>query len=334
MTYKTNLKQTAIGAALCVLVGLFSGTAHGSEIPTDNGIPISAEFPFDKSYIEISGSRLAFVDVGKGPVVVFLHGNPTSSYLWRNIIPYVSKTHRAIAVDLIGMGNSGKPDIGYTFKEHAEYIDRFIQALDLKDITLVVHDWGSAIGMRYARLNPSNVRAMVFMEALIPPALPSENYEIMGEFTGTMFRALRTPGLGEDLVLNYNFFVESVLGRFGSGRSLTDAEMEVYRAPFAARESRIPTLVWPRQVPIGGKPADVAETIRANGKWLYESKLPKLFFHAQPGALIQPPVASYVIANAKNLTSVDLGRGSHFVQESSPHTIGKALATWLESLPR
>ena len=326
------IRRAGSALTLSALIGITSFPVSATEAPSDNGLAISAEFPFQKSFVEVDGSKLAYVDVGDGPVVLFLHGNPTSAYLWRNIIPYVSYTHRTIAVDLVGMGDSDKPDIGYTFSEHAEYIEGFIKALDLKDMILVVHDWGSAIGMRYARRNPDNVRGLAFMEALVPPALPSENYEVMGEFTGTLFRSLRTPGLGEELIFNHNFFVESVLGRFGSGRHLTKREMAAYRAPFTAPESRLPTLVWPRQVPIGGEPAAVAEVVLDNGQWLYETELPKLFFHAQPGALISPAVAKYITANAKNLKAVDLGSGSHFLQESSPHTIGKALSEWIEKL--
>ena len=277
---------------------------------------------------------MAYVDEGEGPVVLFLHGNPTSSYLWRNIIPYVANDHRAIALDLIGMGDSDKPEIGYTFDEHAAYVDGFIEALDLKDITFVIHDWGSAIGMRYARLNEDNVRGVAFMEAIIPPGLPAESYQAMGDFAGTMFKALRTPGLGEELVMRHNFFVESVLATFGSGRRLTQAELEHYRRPFLAPESRLPTLQWPREVPIGGAPANVASMVEANGAWLYKTEMPKLYFHVQPGALLPPPAAAHVIANAKNITAIDLGAGAHFVQESSPHAIGEALSDWLETLPR
>lgn len=329
-TRKTSVfALAAIGLAMSIAT---SSLANDIE-PMENGKRISSEFPFEKKFVTVDGSKIAYVDEGAGPAVLFLHGNPTSSYLWRNIIPYVIDDHRAIAVDLIGMGDSDKPDIGYTFDEHAAYVDGFIEALDLNDITLVIHDWGSALGMQYARLNEDNIRGVAFMEAIIPPGLPAESYEAMGDFTGTMFKALRTPGFGEELVLRHNFFVESVLGVFASGRRLTEAELDHYRRPFQTPESRFPTLQWPREVPIAGEPANVAAMVEANGAWLFETDLPKLFLHAQPGALLPPPAAEFVIANAKNITAVDLGPGSHFVQESSPHAIGEALSSWLSGLP-
>ncbi|MEX0338318.1 MAG: haloalkane dehalogenase [Arenibacterium sp.] len=294
--------------------------------------PPSAEMPFAKAFVDVKGSRIAYVDEGTGPVVLFLHGNPTSSYLWRNIIPYVSDGYRAIAPDLIGMGDSGKPDIGYTFAEHAAYLDAFIAALDLKDITLVVHDWGSILGMRYARLNESNVRALAFMEAGIPPALPAPSFEAMGEASAELFRMLRSPA-GEQAVLQENFFVEEVLGKFGVATPLSQAVLDNYRAPFPTPESRLPTLVWPRQIPIAGEPADVAAVVSDNGAWLYATGLPKLMLHVAPGALMPPPVVAYVKAHASNLEDVFLGEGVYFVQEDHPDAIGRALRDWLDRLP-
>ena len=296
------------------------------------GTEISAAFPFEKSFIEVNGSQMAYVDEGEGPVVLFLHGNPTSSYLWRNIIPYVSDNHRVIAVDLIGMGDSDKPAIDYTFADHATYLDSFIEALELNDITLVVHDWGSVLGMRYARLNEKNVRALAFMEAIVPPALPAPSYEAMGEEVGELFRNLRTPGVGEEMVLENNFFVEVILPQFGVMRSLSDEEMEMYRQPFLTTESRQPTLQWPREIPIEGEPAETSEIVLANGEWLYLTDLPKLYFYAEPGALNPAPVSDYIKTNAKNIETVFVGSGLHFIQEDHPHEIGRALSNWLDSL--
>ena len=291
---------------------------------------ISAAFPFAKQFVEVNGSKMAYVDAGEGPVVLFLHGNPTSSYLWRNIIPYVADNHRAIAVDLIGMGDSDKPDIPYTFADHAAYVDGFIEALDLQDVTLVVHDWGSALGMRYARLNEANVRALAFMEAVIPPAFPAPNYEAMGDQIGELFRNLRTPGVGEEMVLQNNFFVEVVLPQFGVMRSLSDAEMAAYRQPFATPASRRPTLQWPREIPIGGEPRATTDVVLANGQWLYETELPKLYLYAEPGAINPALVTEHVKAHAKNIETVFVGSGLHFIQEDQPHTIGTALSDWLD----
>ena len=292
----------------------------------------SAEMPFEKKKIAVNGSDMAYVDEGTGPVVLFLHGNPTSSYLWRNIIPYVTDTHRAIAVDLIGMGDSDKPDIDYTFADHAAYLDGFIAAMDLKDITLVIHDWGSVLGMRYARLNEDNVKAVAFMEAGIPPALPAPSLEAMGEPSAQLFAMLRSPA-GEEAVLQNNFFVEEVLGKLAVATPLSEEVLENYRAPFPTPESRKPTLVWPRQIPIGGEPADTGEVIVANGEWLYSTDMPKLMLHVAPGALMPPPVVEYVKANASNLEDVFLGPGVHFVQEDHPDAIGSALRSWIDRLP-
>ena len=293
---------------------------------------ISADFPYTKKTIAVLQSEMAFVDEGDGPVVLFLHGNPTSSYLWRNIIPYVSEDYRAIAVDLIGMGDSGKPDIAYTFEEHAAYLDAFIAKLELEDVTLVIHDWGSVLGMRYARMNEDNVRAMAFMEAIVPPAMPAPSYEAMGLEVGELFRNLRTEGVGEDMVLDNNFFVETVLPKFGVMRELTDAEMEAYRAPYSTPDSRRPTLMWPRLIPIGGEPARTTEVVLANGRWLEASTLPKLYFAATPGSLNPQSVVDYFANNLTNIDVIDVGEGLHFIQEDQPHAIGSALSDWLATL--
>ena len=294
------------------------------------GLSISAEFPFQKKRLPVLDSEIAYVDEGSGPVVLFLHGNPTSSYLWRNVIPHVvSAGYRAIAPDLIGMGDSGKPTIGYTFGDHAAYLDAFIESAELTDLTLVVHDWGSALGMRYARLNPDNVRAMAFMEAIIPPGMPAPSYEAMGPELGELFRSLRTEGVGEEMVLVNNFFVEEILPKMGVARALTEKEMEHYRAPYPTPESRLPTLQWPREVPIGGEPKEAHDAVVANGEWLTQSDIPKLFFYATPGALNPPPVVEWAVANVPNLETRFLGLGVHFLQEDHPDQIGTGIADWL-----
>ena len=314
------------------LLGSAAGIALAASVSRALAESPSAEMPFIKKLVGVMGSNMAYVDEGEGPVVLFLHGNPTSSYLWRNIIPYVTDGYRAIAPDLIGMGDSGKPEIGYTFAEHAAYLDGFIEALDLKDITLVVHDWGSILGMRYARLNEANVRALAFMEAGIPPALPAPSLEAMGPQNAQLFGMLRSPR-GDEMVLHHNFFVEEVLGKLGVATPLSEAVMENYRAPFPTPESRLPTLVWPQQVPIAGEPADTAQVVLANGEWLYATDIPKLMLHVAPGALMPPPVVDYVKANASNLEDVYLGEGVHYVQEDHPDAIGTALRAWLERFP-
>lgn len=323
LSRRTILKASAATAGLAIALPAFA-----------KSFTPSADMPYEKKFIEVNGSNMAYVDEGEGPVVLFLHGNPTSSYLWRNIIPFVldGSPYRAIAPDLIGMGDSDKPDIGYTFAEHAAYLDGFIAALDLKDITLVIHDWGSVLGMRYARMNEGNVKAVAFMEAGIPPALPAPSLEAMGEPSSQLFGMLRSPA-GEEAVLQGNFFVEEVLGKMAVATPLSQEVLDNYRAPFPTPESRLPTLVWPRQVPIGGEPADTAAVITANGEWLYSAEMPKLMFHVAPGALMPPPVVEFVKANASNLEDVFLGPGVHFVQEDHPEAIGRALRDWIDRLP-
>ncbi|WP_299286999.1 haloalkane dehalogenase [uncultured Tateyamaria sp.] len=325
MTLNISRRSVLQGTAAAVAV-MSALPAHAEEFTP------SADMPFEKKSVEVNGSKMTYVDEGDGPVVLFLHGNPTSSYLWRNIIPFVTDTHRAIAPDLIGMGDSDKPDIDYTFADHAEYLDGFIEALGLQDITLVIHDWGSVLGMRYARLNEGNVKAVAFMEAGIPPALPAPSLEAMGEPSAQLFGMLRSPA-GEEAVLQGNFFVEEVLGKMAVATPLSQEVLDNYRAPFPTPESRKPTLVWPRQVPIAGEPADTAEVITANGDWLYSTDMPKLMFHVAPGALMPPPVVEYVKANASNLEDVFLGPCVHFVQEDHPAAIGRALRDWVDRLP-
>lgn len=293
---------------------------------------ISPDFPFAKIHAELKNGIIAYVDEGVGQPVLFLHGNPTSSYLWRNIIPYVAGDYRVIAPDLIGMGDSSKPDISYTFEESAAYIDALIEQLALKDIILVVHDWGSVIGMRYARQNPDNVAGLVFMESIVPPAMPVPSYEEMGPEAGEMFKALRTEGIGEEMVLEGNFFVEEILGKIGVMRTLTDAEMDAYRAPYKTPNSRLPTLQWPREIPIAGTPQRTDEVVRQNGAWLTETDIPKLLLHADPGALMPEPVVEYLAATLKNMRVVGVGQGLHFLQEDQPHQIGQAIAAWLKTL--
>ncbi len=330
---KLAIKQTVLAAGLALMLTSASNAqTEATNITPESETVISAAFPFDKHYVDILGSQMAYVDEGEGPVILFIHGNPTSSYLWRNIIPHVSTDHRVIAVDLIGMGDSDQPDIDYRFATHASYLDAFIAALELQDIILVVHDWGSGLGMRYARLNQDNVRGIALMEAILPPALPAAGYEAISEPASSMFRNLRTPEIGEEMVLDNNFFVEGILGQAGVVRQLSRQELNAYRAPFSTRESRRPTLQWPREIPIGGEPGDVVAEIGANGEWFYQTELPKLLFFADPGALIPPQVASYIAENALNIQVVALGRATHFVQEDHPHVIGRTLAAWISGL--
>jgi haloalkane dehalogenase len=286
---------------------------------------ISAEFPFESNYVEVDGSRIHYIEEGAGDPVLFLHGNPTSSYLWRNVIPHVSGRGRCIALDLIGMGKSDKPDIEYRFVDHVGYVEGAIAALGLENIVFVAHDWGSALAFHYARRNEDNVRAMAMMEAILM-SVPS--WDAFPESAREIFKAFRTPDVGWDLIATKNAFVERVLP--GSVvRDLTEDEMNAYRAPYPDEQSRKPLWRWPNEIPIEGEPADVEEAVLAYNAWLQETDLPMLLFHGEPGALVPPPVVGWVQDNVKNVETVDLKTCIHFVQEDHPHEIGRGIAEWL-----
>ena len=286
---------------------------------------ISAEFPFKSHYVEVLGSQMHYIDKGEGDPILFIHGNPTSSYLWRNIIPFVEPYGRAIAVDLIGMGKSDKPGIDYRFVDHAKYLDGFIEKLNLKNITLVVHDWGSALGFNYAMQHEDNVKGIAFMEALLMPL----TWDVFSDEFQNIFQTFRTPGAGYDLIVNKNFFVEQILPG-GILRNLTEEEMNQYREPYKIAESRKPVLVWPNEIPIDGKPADVHKIVSDYNRWLQETELPKILFYATPGAITNASVVDWSEANLKNIETVDLGQGIHYLQEDHPEAIGRALANWIQ----
>jgi haloalkane dehalogenase len=287
---------------------------------------ISASFDYQLKYVDVHGSRMAYVDEGQSDPILFLHGNPTSSYLWRNIIPHVRGLGRCIAPDLIGMGQSDKPDLAYSFAEHARYLDGFIRALGLRNITLVVHDWGSALGFDWAMRHEAAVRGVAFMEAIITPV---ESWEQFPEGAREMFRAMRTPGVGDRLVLEENVFIEQLLPR-AVVRSLSEAERAHYRAPFPDPGSRKPVLAWPRQIPIAGEPKEVVDVVTASREALRRSRLPKLLFTASPGGMMSPPLVAWCRENLPNLEIIDVGAGIHYLQEDQPHAIGRGLAAWIE----
>jgi len=290
--------------------------------------PISAAFPFASHYVEVDGSNMHYISEGAGDPILFLHGNPTSSYLWRNVIPHVTDRARAVAPDLIGMGRSDKPDIEYRFFDHVRYLEGFITELGLENITLVVHDWGSGLGFHYATRHPDNVRGIAFMEAIL---MPVPSWESFPASAREMFQAFRTPEVGWDMIVNQNFFVEQVLPG-AVVRQLSEEEMNYYRAPFTDSNSRKPLWRWPNEIPIAGEPADVAEAVTAYNQKLQQSELPKLLFHATPGALITEPLVQWCKQNLKNLRTVDVGPGIHYLQEDNPHLIGVELARWYAGL--
>jgi haloalkane dehalogenase len=289
---------------------------------------ISAADPHPRRRVRLLDTELAYVDTGGDRPVVFLHGNPTSSYLWRNVIPHVAPTHRCLAPDLVGMGESGKAPAGrYRFVDHARYLDAwFAKTLGSRGgVTLVMHDWGSALGFDWARRHPERIRALVYMEALVRPVTWAE----WPEAARKVFQGMRSPA-GDEMVLQKNVFVERILP--GSVlRGLTDAEMTVYRRPYLEPgESRRPTLTWPRQIPIEGEPADVVAIADEYARWLAKSAAPKLFVDADPGAILIGPQREFCRAWPNQ--DVVTVRGSHFIQEDSPHEIGRAIAGFLSRL--
>jgi haloalkane dehalogenase len=287
---------------------------------------ISAADPHPRKRLDLIRTWMSYADTGAGDPVVFLHGNPTSSYLWRNVIPHVAQLARCVAPDLIGMGASGKSSTGtYRFVDHARHLDAFFEGLDLKrNVTLVVHDWGSALGFHWASRHPDAVKGIAYMEAIVRPLKWSE-----WNAAPHIFKALRNPD-GDDMILNKNFFVERILP--GSViRKLTDEEMNVYRKPFLEPgESRRPTLTWPREIPLDGEPADVVAIANSYSKWLETAAVPKLFINAEPGAILTGAQRDYCRQwpNQREVTV----KGIHFIQEDSPDEIGRAIADWYKSI--
>jgi haloalkane dehalogenase len=288
---------------------------------------ISAHDPYPRRRVKVLDSEMAYVDTGTGDPVVFLHGNPTSSYLWRNVIPHVERLGRCLAPDLIGMGDSGKAVNGsYRFVDHSRYLDAWFETQGLtKNVTLVMHDWGSALGFYWAQRHPERIKALVYMEAIVRPLTWAE----WPEAALNIFKVFRSPA-GEEVVLQKNIFVERILPASVT-RKLTEEEMAVYRRPYLEPgESRRPTLTWPRQIPIDGEPADVVEIVERYGKWLATSNIPKLFINADPGMILVGTQREFCRTwpNQQEVTV----KGLHFVQEDSPAEIGQAIADFLARL--
>lgn len=292
---------------------------------------ISADFPYEAKFVEVLGSRMHYIDEGSGEPILLLHGNPTSSYLWRNVIPYLKLRGRVIAVDNIGMGKSEKPDIAYTFQDHSRYIDAFIDTLGLTNLTLVGHDWGSVLSLSYAACHEANVKGVVFMEALIPPAYPRRSFDGFGP-RAELFRAFRDPEKGHKLLIEQNLFVEQVLPA-AILRPLTETEMNAYREPFRDPVSRKVVLMWPNELPIAGEPARNVKVIEEIGQWLTTSKTPKLLQYVSPGSIISPDTAAWMAQHYQNLETQFVGYGYHFIQEDNPEAIGRGVADWMRRLP-
>jgi haloalkane dehalogenase len=288
------------------------------------------EQPLTKNTVDLLGSRMAYHERGEGRPVVLLHGNPTSSYLWRDVIPELAGRGRLIAPDLIGMGDSAKlPDPGpdtYRFITHRQYLAAFIDAVigPLQSILFVVHDWGSALGFDWANHHRDRVRGIAYMEAIVRPIASWDEWSPQAV---PIFQGFRSDK-GEAMILDRNMFVERVLP--GSVlRKLSEAEMAEYRRPYLEREDRWPTLTWPRQIPIAGEPADVVQIAADYSQWMAHNDIPKLFVNADPGAILIGAPRDFC-RSWKNQTEVTVS-GSHFIQEDSAPAIGKAVADWMKT---
>ena len=285
---------------------------------------------YQKNFADINGKKVAYVEVGSGDPIVLLHGNPTSSFLWRNVIPELEHSGRVIVPDLIGHGDSDKLPASegperYSFEVAYDYLAKLLSELNVdRKVTLVIHDWGSALGFQWAKNNPLAVRGIAYMEGIVCPL----NWGDWPESAVGVFKGFRSEK-GEDLVLNRNMFVEAVLPS-SIIRNLSEREMDAYRAPFSTPDDRQPTLNWPRQIPLDGEPAHMAELVNAYAEFMAETEIPKLFINADPGSILTGPAREFCRSwpNQQEVTV----KGLHFVQEDSPAEIGQAVARWLKTI--
>ncbi|MGY0498337.1 haloalkane dehalogenase [Nocardia sp. FBN12] len=273
--------------------------------------------------IDVLDSFMTYTDTGEGTPVVFLHGNPTSSYMWRNVIPHVADQVRALAPDLIGMGDSGKPDIGYRFDDHARYLDAWFDAMELDEIVIVGHDWGGPLGADWARRHPGRVRGIAFLQAFLHPITWADLEPVAG-----LFRKFRGPE-GEQMILKDNMFIEGVLRQ--TTPSLTEDDMAVFRAPYPDPESRRPLLMWPREIPVEGEPADVVDRVLQYDTWLAATpEVSKLILQTDDEGESAPERA-WIRDNVTSVEVVGVGPGGHHSPEDQPDAIGEALASWLRA---
>ncbi len=299
-----------------------------------NEIPSKSKYENKYKFIEVQGFQMAYIDEGEGDPILFLHGQPTSSYLWRNIMPHLEGQGRVIAPDLIGFGKSDQPDIDYTFLSHYPYVEGFIKKLGLTNITLVVHDWGSGLGLHYARLNAENIKAIITMESIIAPIIPAKSYADMREDVGNFFIMAQGPE-GKKIIQEENAWLKD--GGFLDAfilRPLDAEALSVYQEPHKTVESRKQVYQWPREMPIGKKPREVYDIVTAYNKFLEEMDIPWLFFYATPGVLNPEAAADYWTARAKNIETVFIGGGLHYVQEDEPYAIGRAISDFYRRIEK
>lgn len=314
------------------LIDLTFGATAVNAAASSRADQISSAYPFAPHYVKVFGSEMHYVDEGAGEPILLVHGNTTWSYVWRNVIPHLTPYGRCIAPDLIGFGLSGKPDIEYRWAEQADYLEEFIQQLRLKNITLVLNDFGISLAMRYARRHEHNVKGFAFFEGVFKTFASLEE-AYTADFR-PLFRQFRTGGKGGEgyqLLVDQNVFIEQLLPR-AAGRELTEEELQRYREPFREVRSRIPIWQFARSVPINGEPRDVWNTMTELVEWFKETNLPKLLFYGIPGGFVTAELVEWSRRNLKRLKVVNVGPGVHYLTESNPHLIGRELVKWINEL--
>lgn len=290
--------------------------------------PISAEYPFESKYKEIDGVNMHYIDEGEGNPIIFMHGNSTWSYQYRNIIPHLTSIHRCIAFDLVGHGKSDKPDLDYRFVTHYNYVEKFLDSLGLENATFVLHDWGGGLGFHYAMNHESVVKGIAFMETFL------KTFDTWSDFPPDLvepFKKFRTPEEGWDMIVNKNLFLTEILP-YGINRDLSDAEMKAYLDPHEDIAHRKQLWVWPQELPIEGSPADTTKVIRDYLVKLRQSPIPKLLFYGEPGAIVPKETVEKCVREFPNLETVFLGPGGHYLAEDYPHEIGEKIAAWLAGM--
>jgi haloalkane dehalogenase len=289
---------------------------------------VSAAFEYESKYASVKGSRMHYVEIGSGAPIVFVHGIPTSSYLWRNVLPFVAQPgRRVIAVDNIGYGKSDKPDIRYGLIEQAEYLEEFIKTLGLTNVTLVLHDLGGAFGLHYAWRNPKNVKAIAYLEAAVPPIYPRATYSSFGPLE-PLFRDFRDPIKGKQLLVDQNYWVEKILPT-SVMRDLSPQELAAYREPFAEPASRQAILDLVQTLPIAGEPKREWAAFESVTTWWKETSIPKLVMYSTPSRVITRQSADWAVANLKNVDTAFVGYGIHYLQEDQPEAVGRAVSEWI-----
>jgi len=321
--------SVSVAVAILLVIGMVGMTsdarARSRQNPETTVLP-GATFPYKSHFVIVYGSKMHYVEEGKGDPILLIHGNPSSCYMWRNVIPYLKPHGRVIALDLIGFGKSGRPHIEYRFVDHYRYLEGFINQLKLRNVTLVLHDWGSALGFYYASQHPDNVKAMAFFEALL---MPLPKLELWPKQSGDAFRSYRTPTVGWHLIVDDNEFIEKRVQE-GVLRHLSKEELDHYRAGFERPQYRKPLWRWPNELPIDGEPADVAAIQMKYLAFLGTSAVPKLLLYAKPGVLAPKPIVEWSKQNIKNVETDYVGEGLHHLQEDHPAEIGKAIAGWMD----